>query len=311
MIAGSASAEPVHFVTSPGHYEIEWTPTAQTLEIESGGEARIYDVTGCVFGRAKSGVFAVYFPGVTAPHVAQHCQTESGDRLSIYAPSEDPSHPVFEIYADEVDYMLRPDGISVRTVEKGRAEDLDWRPSGTASVVAKDVLQERLLPKPLKPRQLGLARLDRALKDADQRAALVGDAAGWSGWQDLLRGGWVLERLPDGRQRAFLPAEIANWPRDLDPRTHVFGHRPGAMLRAAPHLSAPLLAPIHRRILAKAPALRNAEALTASGWIHVCAGTVGCGFASLEDVRTPGGAWAAFSREGPEGDWTLDRLQRD
>ncbi|MEM7240518.1 MAG: hypothetical protein AAF501_22170, partial [Pseudomonadota bacterium] len=82
----TASAE-TPFHTREGGYRIDWSADHQMLEI-SGGDAQKarFDVTGCVFGRRVSGVFALYFETTPQTMVAQHCQTEGGDRLSIYAP---------------------------------------------------------------------------------------------------------------------------------------------------------------------------------------------------------------------------------
>ncbi|MEM1276105.1 MAG: hypothetical protein AAGH74_06255 [Pseudomonadota bacterium] len=307
-VAGSLSAEPVPFLTHAGHYAIDWSPTRQTLEISSPSIEASYDVTGCVFGRRQSGIFPLHIQGLEAPHIVQHCETESGDRLSIYAPQTDPRHPVFEIYATRVEYRLGPDRLSITARDAPRARHIDWSAEGARQASPVDIPELRRLPDPLIARRQGLALLDRQLRSADGRRQLTGVHSDWPGWTRLLRGGWTTERQADGRQTATLPADRTNWPDDLEQAQHLYGDRSGALMRTAPHNSAPALRPIQRVILTPGPDLSGGEALRASGWLHVCTTSVECGFVRADDVRAPEGAWARFSRSGPGEPWTLEHL---
>ncbi|MEM8793243.1 MAG: hypothetical protein AAGE80_16600 [Pseudomonadota bacterium] len=311
LAAGLASAEPVPFVTQAGHYTLDWTPARQTLEIKSETGTGQYDITGCVFGRRISGVFGLYMAGVNSPHVVQHCETEAGQRLSIYAPTADDTVPVFEIYGESVDYRLGTDRLLITAIRAGKETRIDWRASGATP---RRGLAERgveTLPQPLSARRQGLAVLDRQLRDPDARKELAGTESNWPGWDRLLRGGWASQTGSDGRQIAFLPADLANWPRDLEASAYLYGDRSGAQMYAAPHASAPALRLIRRVILSRGPGLEGESALEAAGWLHVCAGPDECGFVRARDVRSPDGPWASFSRAGPEAPWKLEQLQRN
>ncbi|MEM6933654.1 MAG: hypothetical protein AAF526_08705 [Pseudomonadota bacterium] len=312
LLATAASAD-APFQTKEGGYRIDWRPDRQTLEIYEEPARNVYfDVTGCVFGRRVSGVFALYFEDTSQTFVAQHCQTEGGDRLSIYAPEDNADGPVFELYGDRVNYRLHPDRVAVTSRKDGNGFSIDWRPGGrlTANEQANHA-DPGSLDDPLLPRQLGLANLDSAMRDPELRQAIAGDATDWPGWSRLLLGGWVVGQTDDGNQRAALPAERANWPDHLDPNLHLYGDRPGARLLAAPHSAAPALFPIHRRILTRGPALPGDGDLVSAGWIYLCAGQDGCGFARLDDVADPLGPTASFIRPGPGHPWQLERLETD
>ncbi|MEM9044748.1 MAG: hypothetical protein AAGC81_08620 [Pseudomonadota bacterium] len=308
--AGSACAEPVSFLTHAGQYTIDWSPARQTLEIESPDGTGSYDVTGCVFGRRNSGVFALYLKGLDSPHVVQHCETESGDRLSIYAPRSDPKFPVFEIYSHRVHYRLGSDHLNIDAIDPDRRSTFDWKPTGVIRGSESPEVEIRRLPDPLAARRQGLAILDRQVRTPSERSVFLGEDASWSGWDRLLRGGWASERSDNGEQAAFLPADLANWPSELDRQDHLYGDKAGAQLRVAPQSSAPAIRLIHRVILSPGPGIEGEEAIEASGWLHVCSAPNECGFVRAEDVRTADGSWALFSRSGRQAAWKLERLHK-
>ncbi|MEM7669148.1 MAG: hypothetical protein AAF317_08345 [Pseudomonadota bacterium] len=283
------------------------------LEISRGDAQKArFDVTGCVFGRRVSGVFALYFETTAQTFVAQHCQTEGGDRLSIYTPDGDSVYPVFELYADRVNYRLYPDRITVTSRMNGEGFSIDWQPGGRpAAPELSRPPDPGTLETPLLARQLGLANLDKALRDPDRRREIAGHEAEWDGWARLLNGGWSVEQVGAGQLRATLPADRVNWPKDLDPASHFYGDRPGARLLAAPHSAAPALFPIHRKVLVRGPDLPGDENLAAAGWIYLCAGRSGCGFARLADVGRPDGPVATFIRQASDDPWKLENLVRD
>ncbi|MEM7506418.1 MAG: hypothetical protein AAF415_06710 [Pseudomonadota bacterium] len=301
MLPAAAAAFEIPFITRPGGFTLERDPPA--VVIEDGSATHRYDAGTCRSGHRRE-VFALYFPEVDAPIVAHRCLTVHGVRLQIFAPYESGDEPVYDVTADGLDFVIAPDRLALTAWDTNHARQSSWRPQGAeaepAWVWRIAEAAGSALPPPADPGPTDLAAL---LDDPAKRRAVIGEAAAWPGWERLLRTGWALEA--DGL-RATLPWGQAEWPEGLDADLYVYGSEPGAVLRAAPNSSAPALIPFYARILQRGPGLPGDRALTEAGWLHLCTGPDGCGFARATHVAQFGGPHAVFVRN--EDVWQLETL---
>lgn len=307
VLPAAAMAFETPFLTRPGGFTLERDPAV--LVIDEGAATHRYDAGTCRKGHPRE-VFALSFSGVEAPIVAHRCLTIHGVRMQIFAPWQDPVAAVYDVTADGLDFVIAPGRLVLTAWDTINARQSSWRPEGgiddPAWVWRIAEAEGRALPPPAEP---GSTDLDALLRDPATRRTLVGEAAGaWPGWERLLRAGWAMSA--DGLT-ATLPWGQAEWPGDLDPDLYVYGSEPGAVLRAAPDPSAPAIMPLYAQILQRGPGLPGEAALWEAGWLHLCTGPDGCGFARRSHLARFGGPHAVFARAGPGEPWQAQVLALD
>ncbi len=128
----------------------------------------------------------------------------------------------------------------------------------------------------------------------------------WTEFKTVLAGGGLLVTDWAEGHGAVFPAIFQLWPNDLDPFEYYYGHLPGAVLRTAPTLDAPIIwKEIEGRVLARGPYLAEFPRLYEDGWHHVCLAEAGCGFARTDEVRSPLDWRAIFIQSAEGGPWVL------
>jgi hypothetical protein len=292
----------------------------------------------------REGVFSLNFPGAVEPMVGASCHgVDGGQRFFLLAPARDSDTPIFGLRGDVfVEYAIYPDQI-VLTRDRGGASGTEiWRPGApqnadaVASALAMAALargREVAAPAPVDdPGFIALADRLRAIAEARDSTALVamaapniktsfggGDTIGelreliaetwfWPEFARLLAGGGTLNPSWNGGRRATFPAAFNDWPDDLDAYEFMYGDLPGAVLRAGPSDTAPILMALHRRILAVGPWMEGENALRQPGWSYICVDPVGCGYARHTEVRSPIDQRAILTQTDPDAPWVLVTL---